>query len=334
MTMEGIQMGGILTLAIAKDGGLSSSSREVLGMARKIVDHTGGQVATALVGANVSSLAQELFAFGADWVYVGENEKLKEIHAHVYLKILLEISQKVQAKIILVPTETMGLDIGARLAFRLEAGLVTDCTDFEIQNGRILFIKPVYGGKALAKIKVDAPISLVTVRSKAQEPLLPDSKRKGQLIILEPQDLDIPPETRLMERIGEKEEEIPLEDAKIIISGGRGIGGVEAFEQLRKMAKILGGAVGASRAAVDAGWAPPSLQVGQTGKIVSPDLYFAIALSGSSQHVAGMSGSKMVVAINRDPEAPVFRIANLGIVEDYRNVLPTLIDELKKVLNP
>ena len=331
--MEGTKMGEILTLAIAKEEGLSSSSREVLGMARKIVGHIGGQVATALVGANVSPLTQELFAFGADRVYLVENEKLKEFHANMYLRILQEIAQKAEAKIILVPTETMGLDIGARLAFRLEAGLVTDCTDFEIQNGKILFIKPVYGGKALAKIKVDAPISLVTVRSRAQEPILADSNKKGELTIVELEDLAIPPETRLIEKIEEKEEEIPLEDAKIIISGGRGIAGMEAFEQLRKMAKILGGAVGASRAAVDAGWAPPSLQVGQTGKIVSPELYFAIALSGSSQHVAGMSGSKMVVAINRDPEAPVFRIANLGIVEDYRNVLPTLIDELKQVLN-
>lgn len=331
--MEGTKMGEILTLAIAKEEGLSSSSREVLGMARKIVGHIGGQVATALVGANVSPLTQELFAFGADKVYLVENEKLKEFHANMYLRILQEIAQKAEAKIILVPTETMGLDIGARLAFRLEAGLVTDCTDFEIQNGKILFIKPVYGGKALAKIKVDAPISLVTVRSRAQEPILADSNKKGELTIVALEDLAIPPETRLIEKIEEKEEEIPLEDAKIIISGGRGIGGMEAFEQLRKMAKILGGAVGASRAAVDAGWAPPSLQVGQTGKIVSPELYFAIALSGSSQHVAGMSGSKMVVAINRDPEAPVFRIANLGIVEDYRNVLPTLIDELKQVLN-
>ena len=331
--MEGTKMGEILTLAIAKEEGLSSSSREVLGMARKIVGHIGGQVATALVGANVSPLTQELFAFGADRVYLVENEKLKEFHANMYLRILQEIAQKAEAKIILVPTETMGLDIGARLAFRLEAGLVTDCTDFEIQNGKILFIKPVYGGKALAKIKVDAPISLVTVRSRAQEPILADSNKKGELTIVALEDLAIPPETRLIEKIEEKEEEIPLEDAKIIISGGRGIAGMEAFEQLRKMAKILGGAVGASRAAVDAGWAPPSLQVGQTGKIVSPELYFAIALSGSSQHVAGMSGSKMVVAINRDPEAPVFRIANLGIVEDYRNVLPTLIDELKQVLN-
>ncbi len=331
--MEGTKMGEILTLAIAKEEGLSSSSREVLGMARKIVGHTGGQVATALVGAKVSPLTQELFAFGADRVYLVENEKLKEFHANMYLRILQEIVQKAEAKIILVPTETMGSDIGARLAFRLEAGLVTDCTDFEIQNGKILFIKPVYGGKALAKIKVDAQISLVTVRSRAQEPISADSNKKGELTIVELEDLAIPPETRLIEKIEEKEEEIPLEDAKIIISGGRGIGGTEAFEELRKMAKILGGAVGASRAAVDAGWAPPSLQVGQTGKIVSPELYFAIALSGSSQHVAGMSGSKMVVAINRDPEAPVFRIANLGIVEDYRNVLPTLIDELKQVLN-
>jgi electron transfer flavoprotein alpha subunit len=326
-------MSGILTLAIVKDGTLSVSSREVLGMARKIVSRTGDQVATALVGAKVSSLRQELIASGADLVYVGENEKLEPFHANLYLKILQEIAQKAQPEIIFVPNETLGLDIGARLAFRLEAGLVTDCTDFEVQNGKILFIKPVYGGKALAKISVTTPVALITVRCRAQEPFPPDPNRRGQAIVIEPGDLAIPPETRLIEKIEEEKEEISLEDAKIIVSGGRGIGGAEAFEQLRKMAKILGGAVGASRAAVDAGWAPPSLQVGQTGKIVSPEVYFAIALSGSSQHVAGMSGSKMVVAINRDPEAPVFRIANLGIVEDYRNVLPALIDEFSKVLN-
>ncbi len=175
-------------------------------------------------------------------------------------------------------------------------------------------------------------VSLATVRPRTQEPWTAETQRSIERILVSPRVLGIPPETAIIDRVEEEGEEINLEDAKVVVSGGRGMGNAEAFQQLKRMAKILGGAVGASRTAVDAGWVAPAHQVGQTGKIVAPDVYFAIGISGSSQHIAGMGGSKIIVAVNRDPEAPILRIANLGVIEDYRNVLPALIEELEKLM--
>jgi electron transfer flavoprotein alpha subunit len=208
-----------------------------------------------------------------------------------------------------------------------------DCIDAEIQDGGLIFTKPVYGGKALARMRVHTPVAVLTVRQRTQEPFPQDPSRSAESITVDPQIGSILPDMTLTKRIEEEREEIALEDAKVIVSGGRGLGGPEPFEELKKVAKLLSGAVGASRTAVDAGWMPPSHQVGQTGKIVAPGLYIAIGISGASQHLAGMSGSKVIMAINTDPEAPIFKVANLGVVEDYRNVIPTLIAELTKVLS-
>ena len=225
------------------------------------------------------------------------------------------------------------MDLAPRLAHRLGAGLVTDCIDFEVREGRCIFVKPVYGGKALGRLRVTTPVTLATIRPRTQDPSPMSNGGSPEQIILPPPMESIAPDWEILDRIEEEGEEADLEEAKVVVSGGRGIGGPEGFRPLKQLAKILGGAVGASRTAVDAGWVPPSHQVGQTGKIVAPDVYLAIALSGSSQHVAGMGGSKVIVAINRDPEAPIFRIANLGVVEDYRNVLPALIEEFSRILH-
>jgi electron transfer flavoprotein alpha subunit len=309
------------------------SSREVLGMARRIADQTGDQVAAALVGADIASLTPELAASGADVVYLSESEFLTEFQAKVYLKVFQDIGEVAQPHTILFPADAIGMDLAPRLAYRLGAGLVTDCVDFAIRDGRCIFIKPVYGGKALAHLRVTTPVALATVRPRTQEPFPADTRRIPERVIVAPQIESIPREATVTDRIEEEGEEVNLEDAKVVVSGGRGMGSSEAFRQLKKLAKILGGAVGASRTAVDAGWVPSSHQVGQTGKIVAPDIYFAVGISGSSQHIAGMGGSKIIVAINRDPEAPILRIANLGVIEDYRNVLPALIDEFSKILN-
>jgi len=298
-----------------------------------MASQTGDRVAAALVGAKVSSFSEELAGWGADAVYLAEDEGLAEFNAGPYLKVFEDIARAAEAHTILFPADSMGMELAPRLSCRLGAGLVTDCVDFELRDGRCVFVKPVYGGKALARVRATTSVSLATVRPRTQEPWTSETRRGIERIIVAPQLHAIPPETALIECIEEEGEEINLEDAKVVVSGGRGMGSAEAFHQLKQMAKMLGGAVGASRTAVDAGWVAPAHQVGQTGKIVAPDVYFAIGISGSSQHIAGMGGSKIIVAINKDPEAPILRIANLGVIEDYRNVLPALIEELGKLLN-
>jgi len=323
----------ILAMAEVKSGSLSASSKEILGMARRIAAKTGDRVAAALVGRKVSRFTKELAGWGADVVYVSEHERLEEFQPGLYLKVLQDMAEAARPHTILFPADGPGMELAPRLANRLGAGLVTDCIDFEVRDGRCIFVKPVYGGKALGRFRVTTPVALATIRPRTQEPRPMNSSGSPEQVILPHPMESIAPDWKVLDRIEEEGEETDLEEAKVVVSGGRGIGGSEGFKPLKQLARILGGAVGASRTAVDAGWVPPSHQVGQTGKIVAPDVYLAIALSGSSQHVAGMGGSKVIVAINRDPEAPIFRIANLGIVEDYRNVLPALIDELSRILH-
>ena len=302
-------------------------------MARKIAAKRGESVAVALVGAKVSSLTQELASFGADKVYVTTHQALAEFDPGFYLKCLEKIIKSVDPSLVLFPADEKSLDLAPRLSHRLAAGLVTDCLAVEVHEGSLVITKPVYGGKALATMKVHTPVAILTVRQRTQEPLHQDPTRSAEVVTVDPPDEPYLPDMALIKRIEEERNEISLEDAKVVVSGGRGLGGAEPFDELKKIAKLLGGAVGASRAAVDAGWVPPSHQVGQTGKIVAPGIYFAIAISGASQHLAGMSDSKVIVAVNLDPEAPIFKAANLGIVEDYRNVLPALIAQLTKVLS-
>jgi electron transfer flavoprotein alpha subunit len=323
---------GILTWVALKSGSLSHSSKEALGLARRIADQTGDRVTAALAGAKVSPFARELANWGADGVYLSEDERPGEFQPALYLKVLRDMAGAAGAHILLFPAEAPGMDLAPRLAHRLGAGLVTDCIGCEVRDGKCVFMKPVYGGKALARMRVTTPVALATVRPRTQEPFSRNAGGGPEPVFFAPPADSANPDWKVLDRIEEEKEEVDLEEAKVVVSGGRGMGSAEGFQPLRRLAKILGGAVGASRTAVDAGWIPPSHQVGQTGKVVAPDVYFAVGISGSSQHVAGMGGSKIIVAVNRDPEAPIFRIANLGVVEDYRNVLPALIEEFGKIM--
>jgi electron transfer flavoprotein alpha subunit len=331
-SLIGEQMSEILVSAILEKGSVSISTREVLGLARRIVGETGGSVAAVLLGGKVSSFVPELAASGADKVYLCSQEALSEFHPNIYLKVFETIVATARPDLIVFPRGEIGLDIAARLAHRVDAGLVTDCVHVEIQDGFLCFVKPVYGGKALARLRINTSVALITVRPRTQQPFPRDPGRKAQVITVQPP-IELVPDAVLVNRTEEEEEEVGLADARVIVSGGRGLEGPEAFKELKKMAKLLGGAAGATRPIVDAGWIPPSQQIGQTGHVVAPELYFAVGLSGSSQHLAGMSGSKVIVAINVDPEAPIFNVATLGVVDDYRKVIPTLIAELEKSLS-
>ena len=326
-------MSEILVSVSMKNGSLSTPTKEVLGMARRIAGKTGDWVSAALIGADVAALPQELASAGADKIYMSIHDALREFHPSLHLKIIQKIIERAKPSLIIFPGDEVGLDLAPRLAHRLGAGLATDCIDVEIQNGSLVLTKPVYGGKALAKIRIQTSAAVLTVRQRTQEPFPQDANRTAESILVEPPVESFLPEMALVNRVKEEKEEISLDDARVVVSGGRGLEGPEPFDELRKVARLLGGAVGASRAAVDAGWMPPSHQVGLTGKMVAPEIYFAIGISGASQHLAGMSGSKVVVAINLDPEAPIFKAANLGVVDDYRNVIPAFIAELNKILS-
>jgi len=327
-------MSGILICTSIVNGTVSKPSKEVLGMGRKIAEKTGDPVSAALLGAAVSDFVQELIISGADSVYTCESDNLAEYHANnTFLKALQDIVAKVDPGIIIFPGEAFGMELAPRLAHRLGAGVVTDCIDYDVQGDTICFIKPVYGSKAMARMRITTPVAVVSVRPRTQDPFEADSSRSGESIAVESALETVLPETKTVERVEEEVVECSLEDANVVVSGGRGLKDAESFEQLRELARMLNGAVGATRVAVDQALVPPSCQIGLTGKIVAPDVYFAIGISGASQHIAGMSNSKYVVAINSDPEAPIFSISNVGVVDDYRTVLPTVIDELKKQLS-
>jgi len=325
-------MSGILIYTSIVCGMVSTPTREVLGMGRAIAAKTGETVSAALLGAEVSSLTQNLIDAGADAVYTVQNDKLSEFKVNIYLKALEDVVAQARPGLILFPGEAAAMELAPRLAHRLAAGLVTDCVAYEVEDQTVVFTKPVYGSKALARMKVTTPVALATVRPRTQEPFSAEAGRSGETISVASELAALTPETETVERVEEEILECTLEDANVVVSGGRGLKDAESFEQLRELARMLNGAVGATRVAVDQAMVPPSCQIGLTGKIVAPDVYFAVGISGASQHIAGMSGSKYIVAINSDPDAPIFSISNVGVVEDYRNILPTLIDELRKNL--
>ena len=234
----------------------------------------------------------------------------------------------------LVGQTSIGRDLAPRLAFRLETTATTDCIDLAIDPGSKLLLrtKPVYGGNARAVFASELDPQIATVRTKAMAPLEPDTSRKGEVVTIEAGLDSSKIRTRVLERVKQEVEGISLEAADVVISGGRGIGSAAGFEQLEELAEMLKGAVGASRPACDNGWVPDVVQVGLTGKIVAPDLYIAVAISGSSQHMAGCSGCKNIVAINKDPEANIFRQARFGVVGDWRKVLPAFAEKVRELI--
>ncbi|MEE8242936.1 MAG: electron transfer flavoprotein subunit alpha/FixB family protein, partial [candidate division NC10 bacterium] len=235
---------------------------------------------------------------------------------------------------ILLPGDSLGRDLAGRLAFRLQTGIVTEVIDIDVHASEksLRFSRQTYGGKAIAAIVPKAFPVVATLKPRTFDPAARAGDRTGTEIPVEGPLDAAQPRTRLVERIQEETTGVKLEDAQVVISGGRGLGGPEGFELLVELARVLKGAVGSSRAATDAGWVPSSMQVGQTGKTVSPDLYIAVGISGATQHVAGISGAKTIVAINTDPEASIFKVAHLGIVGDYKAILPPLIAKCRELV--
>ncbi len=325
---------GVLTYCEVIDGKLPSITTEVLGCGRKLADDLGQELCTVLVGSDVAGMAQEAITLGADKVYVVDDPQLKDYQTDAYTAVMENIAKQVMPEIIVFGQTSVGRDLVPMLAFRLETMATLDCVGLAIdsETKKLLQTKPVYGGNAQATYTCDTYPQIATVRDKTMAALDPDSSRQGEVITI---DAGLDPSAiraKLVKRIKEEEEGVRLEEASVIVTGGRGIGGAEGFTKLQDLAALLKGAVGGSRPPCDNGWLPPNRQVGITGKIVSPDVYIAVGLSGSIQHLSGCGQAKKIIAINKDPEANIFKYADFGVVGDWKKVLPAFTDKLKELL--
>ncbi len=324
-------MAHILTFCAANGAEIPRHPLELLAAARALSMHMGGgQVHTLCFGPSAKTCGEQLIAHGADEVLMTESPS---VEAEAALAVVESAVQRLSPQVVLLPHDDLGgAYVGPCLAYRLGAGIATDCVGFDVQGEDIRWLRPVYGGKAMAYLRVRGPVQLATMRSRAFDPLPADPTRQGEVREF-PVDLgQVPPQIRVVERLEEREEgELPLDRAEIIVSGGRGMGSAEGFALLRELARVLGAAVGGSRPAADLGWVPHSHLVGQTGKIVAPNLYIAVGISGAAQHIAGAGSSKTIVAINKDPDAPIFKLAHIGVVEEWEKVIPALIEACKEL---
>lgn len=329
--MELNQSKGVMFLAEFRNQGLAEINAELASASLKIARQLGEEVSAVLIGSGITGSAQELISLGVDKVYLIDNTDFIRYRSEPYLAIMSQICQELQPNVLLLGHTDVGRDLGPRLAFRLNTGLVSNCFDFEKDpvTGNVRMTRLAYGGKATGIFTVENRPQMATLGPKRFEPAPKDHTRQGEIISF-PYKID---ETSVKKQVVNSSEAsidgVKLEDAEIIVSGGRGIGSTENFEQLKELAEILGGCVGGSRAAIDNEWLPSNQQIGITGKVVSPNLYIAIGVSGSIQHMAGCSAAKTIIAINRDPEAHIFKMAHFGVVGDWKKILPPLIESYR-----
>jgi electron transfer flavoprotein alpha subunit len=323
----------ICVFSEVKDGKIKKVTFEILSEAKKLAEKLGVGTSAILMGQGVEPLAKELGYYGADKVYLIENESLKNYTTDAYSSTIANLLKEHESSILLFGATILGKDLSPRVATRLEAGIASDCTEIGIDNdGKFVVKRPMFAGKVYADVSFsdDMP-NMASVRPNVLTMNPPDESKNTEVIKV---DIDVNPDeikTSIVEFIKIAGERPDLTEAEIIVSGGRGMKDSENFKLIEELADVLGATVGASRSAVDAGWRPQSDQVGQTGKVVAPNLYIACGISGAIQHLAGMSTSKYIVAINKDPDAPIFQKADYGIVDDLFKVVPVLTEELKKL---
>ncbi len=317
---------------------IERTEREAIGAAWALSREWSAKVQVALIASTVEGIE------GLRWrreaapevsedvgLWIAAHPQLEAYSPELYVSAGEQLINRAHPEVIVFPSRTIALEVAPRLAYRIGAAMATDVIGLRVEDEAVILTKPVYGGKAHAVLAAQRFPLVLCVRPRAFDPfegeLCGDTARRVE-VTLDPSSV----RTRLVQRIREGAAAgASLEDARVIISGGRGLGGPEGFRMLEALARELDGAVGASRAACDAGWAPASWQIGQTGKKVAPDLYIAVGISGASQHIVGISGAKCIVAINTDPKAPIFKVADLGIIGDYRAVVPALIAEVKRM---
>lgn len=327
---------GIWVFIEVKDGEVVPVSLELLGAGKELADKRGTELAGVLIGENVTHLADTLYEYGADTVYVYDDTIFKNYRTESYMKALLECCQKHKPEVILYGATSTGKDLASAVATDLPTGLTADSTilDIEEDTGLLLASRPAFGGNIMATIlcKKYRP-QMATVRPKVMKALTPEPGRRGQLIeetaSIKEEDI----RTKVLEIVQFTTQKVRIDEADIVVAGGKGLGSEKGFQVIHDLAETLGGAVGASRDVVEAGWVEHHHQVGQTGLTVTPKIYFAIGISGAIQHIVGMQNSGLIIAINNDPEAPIFQSSHYGIVGDAFEIVPLLIQQFKQMFN-
>jgi electron transfer flavoprotein alpha subunit len=321
----------ILTYIEIRDKKIKKASLEALSEARRTAERLHLTAAAAVVGSAAESLTTEILAHGASKVYILENPAFARYSAQDHAQALAELAGKIHPFAIFFSATALGRDLAPRLAAKLGAGLASDCTGLAVDAGHVEYTRPIFAGKALLTVRLTTSPQIATLRPNIFR-LAPPATAAGEVVRETAGASSDRTRAEVAEIVGEQGGEIDVSEADVIISGGRGMKGPENFELLRELARLLPrAAVGASRSAVDSGWIGHQHQVGQTGKTVSPNLYMAFGISGAIQHIAGMSSSKFIVAVNKDPEAPIFKVADFGAVADLFEVIPRLRDEIKKL---
>jgi electron transfer flavoprotein alpha subunit len=319
-------MAGVLVFCELKDGRLKKVSREALSAGRKLAEKAGGDLVAFVAGSDASAAAAEAGKFGAKKVFAAGDTALDTYTTEAYTGLLAQAVKDASPSIVLLGGSANGRDLAPRLAARLNAGVASDVDRLEWADGKLRARRPVYSGKAFANVDVISNPAIATTRPNA----FPAEETGGGAAEVVAVKGDTTSRTRVVETKSTAGDEMTLAEAEIIVAGGRGLKEAANFSLIRDAAHAIGAAVGASRATVDAGWIDHQYQVGQTGRVVSPNLYIAAGVSGAIQHLAGMSSSKHIVAINKDPEAPIFRVADLGVVGDLFQILPALTEAVKK----
>lgn len=317
----------VLVVAETADGHASELSLELLGQARQLVESSKGMVSAAVLEEPGAPCIQELGARGADRVFSIPDGLSNAYTAERWLAILPAVLRQHGPAHVLLGHNALGAELGPRLAFRLGSAVATGCERLALKDGKLSVLRPCFGNKARENITLQTCPAVATVRARASDPL-PATSREIKVVTLSPPNGQAIA-TAIVNRVTEAEQGTRLETAKVVIAGGRGLGSAEGFQVLEKLAAALGGAVGASRVACDLGWVPHSRQIGLSGRTVSPDLYIAVGISGASQHMAGCGKARAILAINSDPEAAIFKDATFGVVADYKEIVPALIDAIR-----
>jgi len=318
---------GVMIVAEQRDGALRKISFELASTARKLADQSGDEVSAILLGAGIEGLAAELGKYGVDKVFVGDNAALEPYVTEAHAAAAAKIIKDNDPAIVLFGASVQGKDLSARVAAKLAGGLATDCTDVKIDGGNLVAIRPMYAGKCFGEVVFNSAPAMASLRPNVF-PAAENAKAGAVTKVDVAVDAQ---KSKVLEVQKDTSGKVDLTEANVIVSGGRGMKGPEGYAILEELADVLKGTVGASRAAVDAGWREQKFQVGQTGKTVSPTLYIACGISGAIQHLAGMGSSKVIVAINKDPDANIFNLADYGIVGDLFEIVPLLTEELKKL---